>query len=697
MRLLLSIIIVACISACSGEAPGPEATSPPDKLTREAPATFATYDVLFGGTNVGALTVTENGTKVSIDFGFSNNGRGASSQETILRSETGIPISWTITGKTTFGNQVNENFEMVGGRASWSSAAGSNNAEDSEMQNNGRKPLYIAQDPSPYAYYVYAKTVLDAGGKPYPALPSGKVTVTALRQLDLNTDDEKIIKATLYAVGGIDLKPTYVLLDSKHAFLGVVSPRFAVLPNDLSQQDKALRELAASLNSERYENIASNVTHQYEHPVRVNNVHIFNPHTLSLSPLRSVVVTDNTITAIEPAVKQPLPGEVTIEGNGGTVVAGLYDLHGQMGDNQALLNVMAGVTGVRDMGNEDDVLHTLIDKIDSGTLIGPTITKSGFIEGVSDYSAATGELASTKDDALALIREYADKGYWQIKIYNSMNGEWVPDMVKEAHDLGLRVAGHVPAFYRADQMIEAGYDELTHINQIMLGWVLSPEEDTRTLFRITGMKRFADLDLNSEKVRHTLSLMVENNIAHDPTAVIHEYAMTGRNGVTNNAVIDYIEHMPISVQRQAKSAMLNVADEAEDEAYRAAFDKILATLRLMHEKGIFLVPGTDMGGAFYLHRELELFEQIGMSPAEVLKRGSFDMAQYLGHQDRGAIEVGKTADFFLTPGDPTQELKAIKTIAMVVTQGKFFYPTEVYPEFGILPFTEIPNITEHNQ
>ena len=80
MRLLLSTIIVACISACSGEVPGPEAKSQAEKLTREGPATFATYDVLFGGTNVGALTVTENGTKVSIDFGFSNNGRGASSQ-----------------------------------------------------------------------------------------------------------------------------------------------------------------------------------------------------------------------------------------------------------------------------------------------------------------------------------------------------------------------------------------------------------------------------------------------------------------------------------------------------------------------------------------------------------------------------------------------------------------------------------------
>lgn len=206
------------------------------------------------------------------------------------------------------------------------------------------------------------------------------------------------------------------------------------------------------------------------------------------------------------------------------------------------------------------------------------------------------------------------------------------------------------------------------------------------------MKRFVDLDLNSDKVKHTLDLMAENNIAHDPTAVIHEYAMTGRNGITNFAVRDYIDHMPVSEQRSAKSAMLNVADDAEDQAYLAAYQKILDTLALMHQRGILLVPGTDMGGAFYLHRELELFEKIGMSAAEALRRGSYDMAQYLGHTDRGTIEVGKQADFFLVPGDPTQALNAIKTISMVVTQGRIYFPTEVYPEFGIQPFTEVPNV-----
>jgi len=130
--------------------------------------------------------------------------------------------------------------------------------------------------------------------------------------------------------------------------------------------------------------------------------------------------------------------------------------------------------------------------------------------------------------------------------------------------------------------------------------------------------------------------------------------------------------VPIGVQRGARSAMLNVADAQEDQAYLDAYQKVVQTLTLMHKQGIFIVAGTDLGGAFHLHRELELFTEFGMTPAEVLKR--------------------KLADFFLVPGNPIEDLKAIKTISLVAKDGNIYFPSEVYPEFGIKPFTEIPKV-----
>jgi imidazolonepropionase-like amidohydrolase len=59
------------------------------------------------------------------------------------------------------------------------------------------------------------------------------------------------------------------------------------------------------------------------------------------------------------------------------------------------------------------------------------------------------------------------------------------------------------------------------------------------------------------------------------------------------------------------------------------------------------------------------------------------MARYSGQDERlGSIARGKLADFFLIAGDPTRELKAIKTISMVVKDGIVYFPSEIYPRFG---------------
>jgi imidazolonepropionase-like amidohydrolase len=82
-----------------------------------------------------------------------------------------------------------------------------------------------------------------------------------------------------------------------------------------------------------------------------------------------------------------------------------------------------------------------------------------------------------------------------------------------------------------------------------------------------------------------------------------------------------------------------------------------------------------------------------MTPAEILAWATLDMARYLGQEQRlGSIEKGKLADFFLIPGDPTRDFKAIKTIRMVVKDGVVYFPSEIYPEFGITPFADAPAV-----
>ena len=653
------------------------------------PAFAATekFTVITGGKNVGHVTADTSGDKTTIDFDIKNNGRGPSSVETITVDAQGLPTTWAISGATTFGSKVAESFARSGDRATWADSTGPGKATVKTPS------LYIGQAVSPWALGLYARAMLKQAKPEITALPGGTLRLEKGDTLTVGAD-ANAISVTRYDILGIDTTPSTILLDAKGDLFANVSPSAIVIRNGYEAEEKRLRDLAAGWQTARFVAIEKRVGHHYGTPLRIRNVRLFDPATSTLTTPMSVVVNGKTIAGVEPLDSPASPGETTIDGAGGTLIAGMTEMHAHLGQDDALLNLIAGITTVRDMGNDNEVLDDLVAKMDAGTIGGPRVVRSGFIEGKSPFNSNNGIVVDSEAKAVDAVRWYGARGYWQIKIYNSINPAWVPAMVAEAHRLGMRVAGHVPAFSTADAVMAAGYDEMTHINQFMLGWVIKPTEDTRTLFRLTALKRLPGLDLNSAPVQTTINTIATKHIAIDPTIGIHENLLLNRDGQIPSGMTDYFDHLPIGTRRDAMKGWIDVSAPGDDAAYRGAYDKILATVGMLHKRGVFIVPGTDTGGALTYHRELELLQRIGMTAPEVLKRATFDMAQYLGEdQRRGSITKGKLADFFLVPGDPTTDLKAIKTISMVVKDGTVYFPSEVYPEFGIRPFTKAPTVS----
>ncbi len=645
-----------------------------------------TFSVIFGSTTIGHLKAHTIGDIIEVDYDVKNNGRGPTMKETIVLNTDGFPVEWNISGNTAFGNSVDEHYTMAGTLASWTDATGS------DSTTIDKALWYVNQSGSPYSTILTARSLLKSTDHSADVLPAGTLKLTEMEKIGLPVDSTTI-DLTTYAMSGADLNPSYFIADSDLRLFAVISPSFVIVREGFEGKEKELRAYAEKYSTERFESLQKKYAHNYGKNVRIDNVKIFDPNTLALTALSSVLVDGERIVSID-APNTTGKDEVVIDGGNGTLIAGMYEMHAHTGDEEALLNVLAGITSFRDMGNDNEVLDELVKKINPGVLAGPRIHRLGFIEGQSEYSANNGILVSSEEEALAAVDSYHDMGFYGIKLYNSMNGDWASAIVNKAHEYGMFVCGHVPAFSNANAMLRAGFDEMTHINQTMLGWVLEPEEDTRTLLRLTALKRFPGLDLNSPKVQETMELFVSNNTAIDPTLAIHEVLMKARNGEVWEGTKDIIDHMPPNAQRGYKVALADVATPEDDKAYREGYEKIVETLKLMKEKGIFIVPGTDLGGAFFFHRELELYQQLGYTPAELLKLATYDMAQYLGDQDLGSIAPGKLADFFLIPGNPVEDIKAIKTISMVSRGGTFYYPSEVYPAFGIEPFTPMPKVEE---
>lgn len=646
-----------------------------------------TYSMIYGDKKVGHLTAdTKAGELTTIDFDVKNNGRGPTIAESIKLDAAGLPIEWTVKGSTTFGSKIAEHFIRKGSRGNWQDSTGKGHSTINTPS------LYLAQSSSPWANGIYARALLKAPGNQLPALPGGAVRLEKGETLTVQGAGGPL-QVTRYDLIGINLDPETILLDSANNLFADVDASSILVRTGYEAEEKRLRALAAAWSSQRFVNIEHEVAHHYAGPIRIRDVRLFDPKTSSLTAPVSVLVQGKVIAAVEALDSPATPGETSIDGEGGTLIAGMYEMHAHLGQSDALLNVVAGVTTVRDMGNDNAVLDQLIQQIDNGTIGGPHVIRSGFIEGKSPFSANNGIVVDSQEKAIDAVRWYGARNYWQIKIYNSVNPAWVPAMTKEAHLLGMRVAGHIPAFTNTDAMIEAGYDEITHINQFALGWVIQPKEDTRTLFRLTALKRLPALDLQSDKVQHTINMMVERKIAIDPTLGIHEQLLKRRDGKIPPGAVDYFDHMPIGWRRDAMKALADTSAPGDDQAYRQAFDKLIDVVRMLHDRGVFIVFGTDTGGSFTYHRELELYQLAGMTPAEILKRATYDSARYVSQDQRlGSIEKGKLADFFLIPGDPIKNLKAIKTISMVVKDGTIYFPAEVYPKFGIQPFVAPPKV-----
>jgi hypothetical protein len=487
----------------------------------------------------------------------------------------------------------------------------------------------------------------------------------------------------------------FVLTGPDGRWAGALSSYYVLLPEAWQKSAEQLHQLGISLESELLATLTTRLTHRWDRPVQLRNVRVLDPATGTLSQPTSVVTYQGRITTIAPDFEPP-DSAIRIDGEGGTLVPGLFDLHGHYGGWQGPLELAAGVTTIRDMGNDNAVLDATVREVESGKLMGPRIVRSGFIEGRTPFSARSGFVVDSLPEALEKVRWYAEHGYYQIKIYNSVNPDWVAPMAKEAHRLGMRVAGHVPAFSSSPRVVRDGYDEVTHINQLILSFLINTDkEDTRTPFRFTALGlRAAKLSLEDPRLQQLIAEMKQRGVAHDPTIATFQSLMLARPGTATPVDAPWLDHMPGPIQRSRKVALLDIKP-GEDATYRASSQKLRNVLKLLFDRGIQLVPGTDDVPGVMLDSELEEWQRSGIPAKDVLRLATVGAAEHLGlDRELGTIARGKRADLLLVPGDPTKDVSLLRKVRLVMKDGAVYFPDELHTAIGVVPFSTRPAMQE---
>jgi hypothetical protein len=255
----------------------------------------------------------------------------------------------------------------------------------------------------------------------------------------------------------------------------------------------------------------------------------------------------------------------------------------------------------------------------------------------------------------------------------------------------MRVSGHVPAFMRSEEAIRAGYDEIQHINQLMLTFFMGPKDDTRTLARFYLLAENAHaLDLSSQRVTDLVELMKQHHTVLDTTLTAFEGNFTQKQGETDPSYAAVADHVPVAVQRGWRKNSMNVTEQNAAK-YRASYDKMVQFVGRLYRAGVPLEAGTDGIAGFTLHRELELYVRAGLSPAEALQVATWNGARFTGRlTDLGSIEPRKRADLVLVDGDPTRNISDIRRISLVMKDGVIYFPAEVYEALGVRRFADPP-------
>lgn len=579
--------------------------------------------------------------------------------------QNGAPVRMEVRGVTPQGDAA-ETFYIVGGIAKWKSPV------DSGSVTYDGKAFYSSQGGPVDLTAWLLEAVLASPDKTLAMLPGGKAKAEKLASLDVGSGASKQT-IDLWSLTGIGTSPIPVWADAKGKFFGF-SFGLAWLPAEYAGELDRIDKAQAAALAAQAPGIYKALLKTPAGPVAFTNVRVFDAEGLAFNADQTVVVDKGLIVSVGPAGTAKVPaGAQTIDGRGKTLVHGMWDSHMHVGnDFTGVQELSMGVTSVRDPGNNDELTIDRRTRAAAGQLLMPNVYPSSLIDGKGPNTAQVANVATSEAEAVSLVGKAKAKGFNGVKFYGTLNPAWLPAAITEAHKLGLHVHGHIPAGIRPMDAIRAGYDEITHINWIMMQAMPdSVIKVSNGIMRFEGPGRYAkDVDLDGPVMTEIVKTMADKKIYSDPTMVAFEGLYVPDNGDLGPAYAPFVGTLPPSSERGFRTGGFAVPKDLTRADYRASWAKMVQLLGRMHRAGVPIVAGTDGAGIEIVH-ELEIYLEAGFTPAEALAAATIVPARLVGQDQRtGSIRPGKVADLVLVEGDPSTRIGDLRQTRTIMLGGR---------------------------
>ena len=418
----------------------------------------------------------------------------------------------------------------------------------------------------------------------------------------------------------------------------------------------------------------------------LQNVTVVDVRAGMLQPEQTVILERDHILSVGPSKSAKYPrNAASVNCRGLFLIPGLWDMHVHLvfgdwfpdaKDISLPLFVANGVTGVRDMGSELDVVQGWRDEIEAGRLIGPRILTSGpMLDGPKPRFPSSVAIA-TPEDGRRAVANLKRQGADFIKLQSLIPREAVFAIAEEAKKQEIAFEGHVPDAVRASEMSEAGMKSFEHLIGIFEG--SSPGEDE--FLKGNKMEGKFLTTYDPARAASLAALLAKNQTWQCPTLVWER----GGNliDVSDFSKDERVKYVPAAWKNKTWKRFTDEITQGygtDDLATRKKFiEKELEIVGMLHKAGVPFLAGTDTPAGVHifpgysLHEELQRFVAAGFTPLEALQTATINPARFFRMEDQaGTVERGKFADLVLLSANPLEDIANTQKIAAVIANGRY--------------------------
>jgi imidazolonepropionase-like amidohydrolase len=376
-----------------------------------------------------------------------------------------------------------------------------------------------------------------------------------------------------------------------------------------------------------------------------------------LMPNSTIAITGGKITSVTPNGRPPAGARI-VDGQGKFLIPGLWDMHAHMeasGESALQLSVANGVTGLRDMGSDVDLILKMRDATASGRVLGPRIFAAGPILDDPPGNWPFRMRVKSAEDGRNAVRLLKRRGVDLIKVHDNTSREVFFAIAEEARRQDLPLAGHVPRGMTAEEVIGAGQRDIEHLSNMSLWRSCSGGAEYRR-----------------EPCRPFFEMLARRGVWQTPTLAAMTEIMTV--GTPASAVsADRLAYASRSLRAMWAGNQGAFATPEVIRSFRARAEVGATVTNDMAKAGVGILAGCDsMVAGFCVGDELAAMVRGGMKPLTALQTATLNPARYFGlQQTLGTVAPGRRADLVLLDANPLTDITNVQRVHAVVVAGRF--------------------------